>query len=64
MVKIAISILEELRQMFVRFLKVAWICTILKVLVDLAEGESRFILVVLDIGNAASRPSCVYAAVQ
>ena len=41
-VKIAISTLEELRSLsqslFVRLLQVAWICTILKVLVDLAEG--------------------------
>ena len=46
-------------------MKVTWISTILKVLVDLAEGESRFILLVLnidyvivaasaDIGSAAS----------
>ena len=52
-VNIAIGTLEELRSLsqslFLRLLKVAWISTILKVLVDLAEGESRFILVVLNI---------------
>ena len=37
------------QSLFVRLLKVAWISTILKVLVDLAEGESHFILVVLNI---------------
>ena len=67
--KTAISTLEELgslsQSQFVRLVKVTWISTILKVLVDLAEGESRFILLVLnidyvivaasaDIGSAAS----------
>ena len=66
--KTAISTLEELgslsQSQFVRLVKVTWISTILKVLVDLAEGESRFILLVLtidyvivaasaDIGSAA-----------
>ena len=61
-VKIAIITLEELRSLLQTLfvLKVAWISTHVKVLVDLAEGESRFILVLLivatsvDIGSAAS----------
>ena len=71
-VKIAISTLDQLRSLsqslFVRLLKVTWISTILKVLVDLAEGESHFILAVpkidlfviaasVDIGSAASLQS-------
>ena len=42
--------LDFTQSMFVRLLKVAWISTILKVLVDLAEGKPPFIPVVLNFG--------------
>ena len=36
------------QSLFVRLLKVAWISTILKVLVDLAEGESFHVVLNID----------------
>ena len=63
-VKIAIStlfnqLISLSQSLFVRRLKVACISTTLKVLVELAEGETRFIHAIpnIDIGSAASLQS-------